>query len=240
MILHTSKTAPNQKAFTIIELMIATSILAIILLLVTTMMISIGNLYYKGTTQASLQDNVRNITDEISQDLQLNGSALITGTNTNPNLPRSYCIGTTRYTYILGKELSTSPGAYQSYHVLWRSTVPAGTCPDIVSATFNATSLSTRDPGTELIGPSSMLTSFTITTGASPFTITINEAYGSNSLLCDTGTDTGAGGACNTPTATSNHIWDPNPPVGQVVCRGFTGTQFCSTAGLTVTVSERL
>ncbi len=236
MMIYKPKTASNQKAFTIVELMIATAILSIILVLVTAMMISIGNLYYKGTSQASLQDNIRNITDEMSQDLQLNGSALITGANVNPALPRSYCIGTTRYTYIVGLQISSSPGVGQSYHVLWRDNVPAGTCPDIAQAVFDSTSLPTADPGTELIGPNSMLTGFTLTTGASPFTLTISEAYGPPTLLCDTGTP----GDCSAATTNSNHIWNPNAPVGEIICKGLSGTQFCATASLTTTVSERL
>src|SRR5665213_2550121 len=65
----------NRKAFTIIELMIATSVLSIILLLVTTMMISIGNLYYKGINQARVQDDVRTISDDLSSHLQLSDQA---------------------------------------------------------------------------------------------------------------------------------------------------------------------
>lgn len=235
MMIRKSKIAPNQKAFTIVELMIATSILSVILVLVTAMMISIGNLYYKGTTQTNLQDNIRNVVDELSQDLQLNGSALITSINTHTALPRSYCIGTSRYTYILGRQLSSSPGSGQSYHVLWRDTVPAGTCPDITGVLFDSTALSSADPGTELVSPNSMLTSFSITTGSSPFTIVINEAYASSDLLCDTGT----AGDCSS-ISTSTTVWDPNPPLGQIICKGLAGTQFCATATLTATVSERL
>jgi prepilin-type N-terminal cleavage/methylation domain-containing protein len=230
-------TAPNQKAFTIVELMIATSILSVILVLVTAMMISIGNLYYKGASQTSLQDNIRNVVDELSQDLQLNGSALITSANSHTDLPRSYCIGTTRYTYILGKQITTNNplGANQSYHVLWRDTVPAGTCPDL-SSTFITSSSPPTSSGTELVSPNSMLTGFSITTtaGGSPFTIVVNEANASSDLLCDT-----VSADCSS-ISMSSHVWDPNAPLGQIICKGLAGTQFCATADLTVTVSERL
>jgi prepilin-type N-terminal cleavage/methylation domain-containing protein len=240
----------NQKAFTIIELMIATAILSVILVIVSAMMIGIGNLYYKGTSQASVQDNVRTITDEISQDLQLNGSDLLTGTNTNPALPISYCIGTTRYTSILGKQItnSSSLGANQSYHVLWRDSVPAGTCNNIGYNTFvNSSSPPTNpstDPGTELIGPNSLLTYFTISTGISPFLITIGEAYGPSDLLCDSGYTSGGVNDCSNNTTDSTHIWNPNPPVNplqnEIRCKGFAQNQLCSTDYLTTTVTERL
>jgi prepilin-type N-terminal cleavage/methylation domain-containing protein len=236
----------NQNAFTIIELMIATAILSVILVIVTAMMIGIGNLYYKGTAQASIQDNVRTVTDEISQDLQLNGSSLMTGTNTNPASPISYCVGTTRYTAILGKQITTnsSLGYYQTYHVLWRDSVTAGTCPNISYATFvnspNPPTNPSTDPGTELIAPNSMLTYFKITIGASPFTITVGEAYGPPDLLCDSGTP----GDCVNASNNTQNVWSPNPPhnqnLDQILCKGFSGNQLCSTDYLQTTVTERL
>lgn len=217
--------------------MIATLVLAILLVLVTAMMIGISNLYKKGSTQASLQDSIRSTSDEIAQDLQLNGSALVTSPNTNPALPRSYCIGTIRYTYILGKQISSSPGPSQSYHVLWRDSVPSGTCPDIPAAQLDSPTPTppATDPGTELVGPDSLLTNFVINNTNGLFTITIGEAYGSNSLLCDSGT----AGDCSS-ISTSTHVWDPNAPTGTILCKGQDGNQFCSTETLTTNITERL
>jgi prepilin-type N-terminal cleavage/methylation domain-containing protein len=216
--------ASDQKAFTIVELMIATSILSVILVLVTAMMIGIGNLYY-------------NTVDAITQDLQLNGSALLQSRALGPTLPNSYCIGTVRYTYVLGREISSTPGVDQSYHVLWRDTIPIGaTCPSILASTFDSTRLSTVDPGTELAGPNTMLTAFSITTGNSPFTVTVSEASGSSDLLCDSGPPAGD---CSL-TTTSTRIWDSSAPTGTVLCKGQAGDQFCSTASLTTVVTERL
>jgi prepilin-type N-terminal cleavage/methylation domain-containing protein len=246
--IYRRKITLNQKAFTIVELMIATAILSVILILVTAMMIGIGNLYYKGSSQAEIQDNIRSITDTIAQDLQLNGSSLLTDPHVNSGDPRSYCIGTTRYTYVLGQEITSASPAptYQSNHVLWRDTVDAGTCPEMPAANFNSLTLNTSDPngtdGTELIGPNSMLTNFSITgngaAGGSPFTVMISEAYGSNDLLCDAGTH----GDCASPID-STLVWDPTAPAGppyNVLCKGYSGEQFCATDTLTTTVSERL
>jgi prepilin-type N-terminal cleavage/methylation domain-containing protein len=243
------KTPLDQKAFTIIELLIATAILSVILVLVTAMMIGIGNLYYKGVSQAGVQDSVRTITDEISQDLQLNGATSRTGTNTNPALPISYCIGTTRFTSILGKQITTnsSLGTDQSYHVLWRDSVTAGTCPNISYAAFVQVSSPptnpATDPGTELIGPNSVLTYFPLSTGSSPFAVTVGEAYGGTDLLCDGGTISGGKNDC-VSIINSNHIWNPNPPANptqdQILCKGFAGHQLCATDYLTTTVTERL
>ena len=61
------RTPDKQAGFTIVELMIATAILSTILLLVTTMMINIGNLYYKGVNQARVQDGVRTLADDVGE-----------------------------------------------------------------------------------------------------------------------------------------------------------------------------
>jgi prepilin-type N-terminal cleavage/methylation domain-containing protein len=242
--IYRRKNKLREEGFTIVELMIATAILSVILLIVTALLIGIGNLYYKGVSQAAVQDNVRTITDVISQDLQLNGDSLLTDPHTNPTDPRSYCIGTTRYTYVVGEEITSANPVptYQSNHVLWRDTVPAGTCPEMPESTFDSLSLTNTNPdgsggtnGTELIGSSSMLTNFTIANTTSPFTITIGEAYGSADLLCDTGTTND----CIT-NGNSNHIWNPNVPVGNVLCKDYAAHQLCATDKLTTTVSERL
>lgn len=242
------KTTLDQKAFTILELMIATTILAVILVLVTIMMIGIGNLYYKGVSQSNVQDNVRTVTDEISQDLQLNATGVQGSPNQNGDkywLPRSYCIGTTRYTYILGKQITTDAppiASDQSYHVLWRDSVTAGTCLDMPN-TFITSSLAPSSNGTELIGPNSLLTYFTIDNSSSPFNITIGEAYGGDALLCDSGYSTGGVGDCSS-NANSTHIYNTNPPTNplldQILCKGQSGNQLCATDYLTTTVSARL
>src|SRR5689334_11132650 len=119
----------RQKGFTIIELMIATAILSTILLLVTVLMINIGNLYYKGINQARVQDNVRSISDEVAQHLQLGDSF---SQASGDNSEQAYCVGTVRYTYVIGVQIGKpAPGAsapaYQ--HVLWRDDNPSpGSC----------------------------------------------------------------------------------------------------------------
>jgi prepilin-type N-terminal cleavage/methylation domain-containing protein len=61
-----------EQGFTIVELMIATTVLSTLLVVVAIVMISIGKLYYKGLNQARLQDNTRNAVTAIAKQLQLN------------------------------------------------------------------------------------------------------------------------------------------------------------------------
>lgn len=93
-------TIKRQKGFTIVELMIATAVFSFILLIATNGIIKIGQLYYKGVTQARTQEAARNISDELSRSLQFaNGykTEIATG---NPTL-KKFCLGDTRYSYTI-------------------------------------------------------------------------------------------------------------------------------------------
>ncbi len=226
----------DDRGFTIIELMIATSILSIMLIMVTVMMINMGNLYYKGISQSRIQDNVRSVTDEVSKHLEL-GDTFFLSTSGDE---RSYCIGSTRYTFILYKQLgadSASPN-FQSRHVLWRDANPTPqSCPSVLpDLTANTPSAG----GVELMAPNSRLLDFTIT-GTSPYSLSLTEAYGANDLLCDNA----VGGDCTSHYSTSSEVYklvsgSVPSPAGTIRCRGEIGDQFCATATLSTTVVRRL
>jgi len=209
----------NRKAFTIIELMIATSVLSIILLLVTTMMISIGNLYYKGINQARVQDDVRTISDDLSSHLQLSDQApqpaitpvsiIISGQSF---VMDAVCMDNTRYSYIKDVEIGSNSTVTnpEIHHVLWRDPTPVGGCTGPAPLNLSLPSLN----GTELIAPNSRLTDFTISPLTSPYNLSIGVAYGDKNLMSGVGVNT--------------------------KCNGSNGDQFCSTAALTTTVVQRI
>jgi prepilin-type N-terminal cleavage/methylation domain-containing protein len=214
----------SQTGFTIIELMIATAVLSTILLLATVIMISIGNLYYKGINQARVQDDVHSIADEVSQRLQLSSTVTPIRVTSPDGKTVAYCIGDKRYVFIIGEQIGTGMDTdgttHQSQHVLWRDK-PTG-CPAIT--TNNWLDTPTPSPsGTELIAPNSRLTSFCISGSVagscipdtSPYTVSIGVAYGAIDLL-------------------------NNPGNISATCKGNTGDQFCATASLTTAVAQRL
>ena len=225
----------SEQGFTIIELLIATSVLTLILLLATVMITNIGNLYYKGITLSQTQDTVRSIVDQLTQDLQLaDGLPSIPDPAVpgNPNINTSLvpgrqtlyatCIGTTRYSYVLDKQIITTLP-----HVLWRDSIGSGSTCSPVDLSSTTTPNSTTSPGTagaELMGPKSRLTCLVITTSsASLYTIKLSIAYGEDDLL--------AGGD------TSNLLNGSDYGVG---CAGSTGNQFCATDRLTTSVIQRV
>src|SRR5690606_22524615 len=88
----------GQKGFTIVELMIATSVFSVVLLLCTYGLLAIGRSYYKGVTISRTQETARLIVDDVAEAIQFNGGAVVL----NP-AGRMYCIGSRRYSYALNE-----------------------------------------------------------------------------------------------------------------------------------------
>ena len=65
----------KQKGFTVIELMIATTIFSGVLLIITENIISISGNYYQGLIQTQTLNTTKNIIQTLTQDLQLNISS---------------------------------------------------------------------------------------------------------------------------------------------------------------------
>lgn len=209
-----TKMKDNQQGFTIVELMIATTILSVILVMVSVVMIGIGSLYIKGINQSKVQGSVRSIIDEVSQQLETSKHGPLTGPDTSygPVVVKTYCVGITRYSYVIGHQIGDGVR-----HVLWRDRVDPATCPpgpNLVTSTIPSPG------GIELIAPGSRLTAFpndpsTPLDVTSPYEIVVGVAYGETDLL----------------TATSGL---------DVRCNNTNSRQFCAAAHLETTVLQRL
>jgi len=207
----------SQKGFTIIELMIATLVFSVILLLVTYGLIQIGRTYIKGLNESKTQQTARSIMDTISQDIQFNGGkikipAAFTGTF-------AVCIGDNRYSAMIdGQLVDGVPDTvkHQTNHTLVVDRPVGGEC--------NATPLTYRnlnaaippdDPykPRELMAPNMRLAKFNITpAGALLWNIKVRVVYGDDDLL--------------------------NP--ARDACAGGPGSQFCAVAELSTTVQKRV
>lgn len=181
----------KQAGFTIIELLIATTILSVILLLVAGVLTGIGGLYYKGLNLSRTQQNSRVIIDDISQQLQYTDSLPNPGTSSPYGYPEQYiCIGTIRYVYVLNKQIGD--GANQFAHVLIRETGKncSDPLPDLRVATLTANQ-------SEMIAANSRLYMLNVNALATPYTIEVGTAYGEDDALMPDGSrckGSGAGG----------------------------------------------
>lgn len=194
------RTIDQEAGFTIIELLIATTVLTLILLLSTVMITSIGTLYYKGVTLSQTQDSTRSIADQVVQDIQLTSGVVSNGTTTfGSTVVSAMCIGTVRYSYILDRQIgtdSTAP-ANQIKHVLWRDTVSSGAAclpADITLDPVGSTPATVN--GMELVGNKSRLTAFSAVSplSSSLYTIDVGVAFGDNDLLSGSGATTNCNG----------------------------------------------
>lgn len=200
-------------------------IVSVILLLVTTVMIGLQRLYYKGLNQEKIQNNARTIADDVNQEIQTSTStpavawvpvASTFSASFNNQPPTNYhvsavCIGSVRYVYIIGLQVGT--GSNQVAQALWRDQTPSGGCASGVPQINNSTP---SDGGLEYIAAGSRLTNFQITQqGNGDYALSVSVAIGQDNILS---------------TNTSYNAQ----------CIGGSGDQYCATAGLKTEVRQRL
>ena len=226
--------SPDQ-GFTIIELMIAISVLATVLLLTTVGIVRIGQGYYKGITQANTQQAARTLLDGVAQNIQFSG---FSGVNSDTQslaayggtYPiKAYCVGLQRYSYVLGYQQSatTSVLSSTSKHVIWEDTLPSNIC-GALNTGNNGDPISSGGSvvgtnGAELIGNNMRLTNFSITLvpGSNTlYTVAVTVMYGDDDLI-----DKSSGVMAN---------WTCRPSNGLI------GASFCAKSALTTTVGKRL
>lgn len=207
-----------QRGFTIIELMIATTVFSVIMLILTIGVIQLSRVYYRGITTTNTQNTTRNVMNNISQALQFN-SGSFAALNTPNNGSLGFCLGNIQYSYLPGYQLVTGTpsgqaGVYQSNHVLVENDNVAscsGTQPqDLKSGAFSSGSK-------ELMSPRMRLSSLSITPQNSGlFAVSVRIVYGDDDLLSS---------PSNGPTA---------------ACKLRTGDQFCAVSNLSTTVQQRI
>jgi len=203
----------KANGFTIVELMIATVVFSMVIILITVGVLSFTRAYYKGVNQSNTQNTARQIIEEIAQAIQFSGGT-IQPVLTNAGSSQGFCINNQRYSYALGKQLSDeSPlGTNQTSHafVVDKGASCAGTSAQNVQGASVV--------GTELLGPRMRLSKMSIQQQGSTdlYRITIRVVYGDDDLLTNpTGTDA----RCNV---------------------GIKGTEYCAQSELTTVVKKRI
>ncbi len=206
------KIRKTSTGFTIIELMVATTVFSVILVIVTFGLIQIGRVYNRGITNSRTQEVARGIMDEVTQSVQFNGGT-VQSISHGSSGTIGYCIGARRYSVRLGRMFTETPGD----HGLITDTLP-GTC----SPTTQAVDLSLSDISTassypqELLLPNMRVSNLSITPLSNNlYSVNLKVAYGFDDLL-------------NSPTST-------NP-----TCKDGLGRQFCTILSLDTVVQKRV
>ncbi len=202
------------------ELLIASTVFSVILLLVTTGIIQIGRTYYKGALQSRTQETARNIIDEISRGIQFSGIEVVprqsfdAAAEPYPQVGGRYgfCVNNIGYAYILDKQLAASV-----VNTDQRSKTLVSYNRSCIG--YSAPDIDIHVGGKELLGIGMRLTKLDVhrVVGTTDlYTVTVEVASGDRDLF--------------TP---------PSPLISNG-CRGGAGGQFCAISRLTVTVQKRV
>jgi prepilin-type N-terminal cleavage/methylation domain-containing protein len=207
------KIAYKSEGFTIIELLVSTLVFGVVLLIITTAILQISRVYYRGITEAKAQNATRNIVDTLAQNIQFNGGN-VTPTPPNPTAGASYafCIGNQQYSYTLGYQLADNPTSAQTYHALVNQNLPGCVSSSPAQNVRNQTVT-----GRELLGPSMRLAKLEVTSLTDTlYKISVRVVYGDDDLLTN-----------------------PNAADANCIAQR-AGTQFCASSELTTIVAKRV
>lgn len=210
----------NQKGFTMVELMIATVIFSIILLVIVASFLQIGRIFYKGVSIDNTNEAARTIIDDINYDIKYSDS-YDQGDKTS-----YFCVGLHRYSYTVDFKQLTAQDVEnpqpQFPEGVIQTTIPGG-CP-------SPGSLAGNDPR-QLLGAHMQLNDFSFycTGGGSSCYIHIHVInYGTDNLVFSSAQfpqDTGP-----------DHLKSLHQPDAN--CSGdLLSTQFCAVADLTTSMA---
>jgi len=212
----------NQQGFTIIELMIATAVFSMVLLIATVAVIMVTNSYVKGDIQSETQDTTRSVLMTLAQDVQFNTASSVNTGVYDGSQYGFFCIGNDVYAYQLNKEIGNST----IYHALLEF---SGSCPSNLAQFMTAYAPDLSGPSGggnsahELLANNLRLEQLSVThssSGSEAYTITVSVAYGN------------AGSSIVATPASSGYTYSCPPES--------LGGQFCADSSLTTTVTPRI
>ncbi len=218
----------SSHGFTILELLIATMVFTVVLLLCMVGVTRMGRLYYKGISQAQTQEVARRLSDEIVSQLQFGKGSVtpnpIPATATNGGVPFIFCIGDFRYRLVLNRQLAGADNASlrQATRVFEREKLTGSGCPDETTTPFTSAKV-------ELLSKGMRISKFTISEGANKlWDFSIQVTYGDEDLLLY-------------PTPATTTTRDTPAEYQGVLCDGsLVGAELCATSVLTTNVYRRL
>ena len=225
-----TKPSIDENGFTIIELLIATMIFSLVLLVMTIAITDISKTYYRGVTEADTYNTTRNIINNISQAIQVNGGSIV-----NPITPSNgvvgapcggggaiscgFCVGSEEFSYLVGYELepgiaATDTSLFKSPHSFVTNTV-AG-CNSTTLAQNLASTGSLASGSRELLSPNMRLAQLSLSpVGTNSYNVGVRILFGDLDLLT---ASTGSSASCN----------------------GQAGSQFCAVSQLSTVVQKRV
>ncbi len=163
-----------SQGFTIIEMLIATTVFSVVLLACSMGLLQVSRTFYKGITITKTQEVARAVIDDIASSAQFTDTSGASTLAVNSG-SSGVCIGNTRYSYVIGRMLTEdgSPHAFVVDH-------PGG-----ANCSGSARDLSAQLTGDarELLAPRTRLSSLNISSAGTLTTISVRIAAGEDDLL---------------------------------------------------------
>lgn len=214
----------KEQGFTIVELMIATAVFSVVLLLCSFAIIHVGRMYYKGVITNRTQDTSRKIIDDISRAIQFGSSSDNfrregSGSFPNSGAVQALCLGGVRYTFSKERHLGGSQPALR--HVLWKDRISqGGSCQPLNLSLENpATTPGVEQPGedgVELLGENMRVPLLSVTEINGVWDVKVRIVHGDSVDLFADGNNYG-------------------------ICKGVNAAgQYCAVSELNTTVIKRL
>ncbi len=202
----------KQNGFTILELIIATAIFSVVLLILTYGILQIGRTYYRGMTSSRTQNVARAVSDEIVQNIQFGLTDINIGTANIGTSPGSFCINNKLYSGVVGRKLKLGTN-----HVL---VAGQGCSPSISSAiTTPPFSLNSIARERELLADGMVLQRLSVTKlSAKNYEVGVRVASGDPDMF-----------------ETNNYLNGTTP----TNCKSGTASQFCAVSELVTTARIR-
>jgi len=214
----------GQAGFTIVELMIATLVSSIVLLVITFGVVHFTNDYYRGINSSNTQATSQNAIDSIAQAIQFNAGNTVATDGTQG----FFCAGNQVFLYTMGQQLTGTPSA--TNWGLYQLANPSPNCavPAITTG------------GNELLGKNMRLSYINLAQVGTTdvWQLELRVAYGDPDLLCKTSITGNTKGSC---AATATNYTAADPIQGNDVrCKQLIGSQLCSITHLQTAIGQRI
>lgn len=160
----------KNSGFTIVELLIATTILSVILTGASFVVVQVGRMYHKGVIMTRTQDTARNVVEALSRPIQLDNAVPEVTVDASGEVT-TVCIGNQRYSIATDKIVGT-----ETNHALWRD-----------ERTSDCSSVNLNSPGTsgqDLLPPNMRLNKLSVEMEGTDmlWAITVDITYGERDL----------------------------------------------------------
>jgi len=220
----------EQSGFTIVELMIATLVFSVILVVITVGVLHFTSSYYKGVNSSTTQTTAQNAIDTISQAIQFSASGTA-GTDTAPS--GVFCAGSRMFLYSLGVQYQGATPSSSNWGLYMFPNPHTSNCTTSGIGSFAG--------GTELLASGMRVTNVSLTTVNATknlWQLSLTIVYGDSDLLCNSKLSGTTRGSCQ-QTAATYSVTD-TVSGDDVTCKSQIGSQFCSVAALSTVAQQRI